>query len=70
MNKQTAGGIEMSDPKDAELLIETRGVYDGWSVAVMPDGTFVNRWPEDDPRHKRTQDWLDDNPTTIAVTTL
>lgn len=25
-------------------LIELRGVYDGWSVAVMKDGTRINRW--------------------------
>lgn len=25
-------------------LIELRGVHDGWSVAVLEDGTLVNRW--------------------------
>ena len=30
--------------KDIAYLIELRGVYDGWSVAVMTDGTRVNRW--------------------------
>jgi hypothetical protein len=25
-------------------LIELRGVYDGWSVRVLKDGTRVNRW--------------------------
>lgn len=29
-------------------LIELRGVYDGWSVAVMKDGTLVNRWGDGD----------------------
>lgn len=30
--------------EDVDHLIELRGVYDGWSVAVMKDGTRVNRW--------------------------
>lgn len=25
-------------------IIELRGVYDGWSVAVLEDGTRFNRW--------------------------
>lgn len=31
---------------DAEVdhLIELRGVYDGWSVKVLKDGTRINRW--------------------------
>lgn len=32
--------------EDVDHLIELRGVYDGWSVAVMKDGTRVNRWAE------------------------
>lgn len=43
------------------IYIEIRGIYDGWSVAKMKDGTLVNRWPEDDRRHKPTQDWIDLN---------
>lgn len=27
--------------------IELRGVYDGWSIAVLTDGTLVNRWAND-----------------------
>lgn len=30
--------------QDVDHLIELSGVYDGWSVAVMKDGTRVNRW--------------------------
>lgn len=44
-----------------DVHIEIRGIYDGWSVAKMKDGTLVNRWPEDDRRHKPTQDWIDLN---------
>ena len=31
-----------------DRLIELRGVYDGWSIAVMKDGSLVNRWTDDD----------------------
>jgi hypothetical protein len=44
---------------EPELHIEIRGIYDGWSVAKMKDGTLVNRWPEDDQRHKPTQEWIE-----------
>lgn len=43
----------------ASVLIEIRGIYDGWSVAKMPNGELVNRWPVDDHRHKATQEWID-----------
>lgn len=42
-----------------ECLIEIRGIYDGWSVKKLADGTLLNRWPDDDRRHKPTQDWID-----------
>ena len=29
---------------DTAYLIELRGVYDGWSVRVLKDGTRINRW--------------------------
>lgn len=35
--------------EDIAELIEYPEVYDGWSVAVMRDGTLVNRWA--DPEH-------------------
>lgn len=34
-------GVEVSH------LIELRGVYDGWSVAVYEDGTRANRWVDE-----------------------
>lgn len=34
------------DGKKVDHLIELRGVYDGWSVAVLEDGTHVNRWAD------------------------
>lgn len=46
--------------KDGEIdyLIEIRGVYDGWSIAVLKDGTLWNRWANDEqteayPGYKR-----------------
>ena len=47
------------DESKVSHYIELRGVYDGWSIAVMQDGRMVNRWPADDPRHKPTQDAID-----------
>lgn len=32
------------DGQEVDHIIELRGVYDGWSVAVLADGTPVNRW--------------------------
>ena len=46
-------------PENIDHYISIRGVYDGWSVAVLKDGTMLNRWPPDDRRHKATQDWIE-----------
>ena len=35
---------DIADASQIDHLIELRGVYDGWSVAVLKDGTRVNRW--------------------------
>ncbi len=40
-------------------LIEIRGVYDGWSIMKLADGTLVNRWPVDDRRHAQTQEVIE-----------
>lgn len=34
----------MIDMFEVDHLVEIRGVFDGWSIAVMKDGTVVNRW--------------------------
>ena len=49
----------MGDYPDDAVLIEIRGVYDGWSVALLPDGRYINRWKEGDRRYKATQEWID-----------
>lgn len=41
---------------DIDYVIELRGVYDGWSVAVMKDGSRVNRWAGEGSRRER---WTD-----------
>ena len=48
----------MNDFPEGTIFIEVRGIYDGWSVAKLPDGTFVNRWKEDGRRKERTQEWI------------
>lgn len=29
---------------DVDHTIELRGVYDGWSIAVLKSGQMINRW--------------------------
>lgn len=47
------------DDQDIVLRIEVRGIYDGWSVAKLRDGTLVNRWEPGDYRYQPTQDWIE-----------
>lgn len=45
---------------EGTVFIEIRGIYDGWSVARLPDGTLHNRWePDDERRYVATQEWID-----------
>jgi hypothetical protein len=37
---------------EIDYLVELRGVYDGWSIAVHKDGTLRNRWAGDDGNAK------------------
>jgi len=41
------------------VLIEIRGLYDGWSIAKLPSGELVNRWSEDDPRYVKVQEIIE-----------
>lgn len=52
----TSQAIDMSR---VTMLFEIRGLYDGWSVAELDDGTLVNRWSDDDPRHNEAQKFID-----------
>ncbi len=49
----------MTDFPPDTICIEIRGVYDGVSAYLLPDGTYVNRWkPEDGRRYTATEDWI------------
>ena len=55
--------------EDVAYRIELPGVYDGWSVALLTDGTMRNRWenPDGTPREgyerrwAATQEYIDRN---------
>lgn len=49
---------EHIDTVEVECLIEVRGIYDGWSIARMKDGSLINRWAPDDRLWKPTQDMI------------
>jgi hypothetical protein len=49
----------MSLIEDYVYLIEIRGVYDGWSIGITPDGEYVNRWDKDDYRYAATQEVIE-----------
>lgn len=53
---------------DVDHIIELPEVYDGWSIAVLKDGTWWNRWSNDDDtgpregyerRYRLTQVYID-----------
>lgn len=46
------------DFPEGTICIEIREIYDGWSVAKLPDGTLVNRWEPDQRQYKPTQEWI------------
>lgn len=43
---------------DVEVIFEIQGLYDGWSWAMLKDGSAVNRWPEGDRRYQPTEDYI------------
>lgn len=51
----------MIDYPEGTIFIEIRGIYDGWSVAQLPDGTLINRWEPEDRRYLPTQKWIKEN---------
>lgn len=48
----------MPDFPEGTILIELRGIYDGWSVAKLPIGELVNRWEPGTHRNIKTQEWI------------
>ena len=46
------------DLPEGTVFIEIREIYDGWSVAKLPDGTLVNRWDKGTRRYVATEQWI------------
>ena len=46
------------DFPEGTILREIREIYDGWSVAQLPDGTLVNKWDKCTPRYLATEQWM------------
>lgn len=59
MPKGHAGKCGDGPEAGVSNLIEIRGIYDGWSVKAMTDGTYVNRWDASDRRFQPTQEWIE-----------
>jgi len=34
-------------PENTLMLLESRDIYDGWSAALLSDGSIVNRWDKE-----------------------
>jgi hypothetical protein len=54
--------VKANNRDDVDHLIELHDVYDGWSIAVLKDGTLVNRWAgyaDYERRARKTQDEID-----------
>jgi hypothetical protein len=49
----------VTDFPEGTIFIKIFGIYDGWSVAKLPDGTLVNRWPQGSRRHAETREWME-----------
>lgn len=58
-SKLEDGKILAIDREQVAHVIELRHVYDGWSVAVMRDGSLRNRWEPGDRRWNPTQQWIE-----------
>jgi hypothetical protein len=49
----------VSDYPEGTILIEIRGLFDGWSCAKLPSGELVNRWEPNARLYVATQEWID-----------
>lgn len=43
---------------EGTIFIKIMGIYDGWSVAKLPSGKYVNRWEPSNPRYAHVQRWI------------
>ena len=50
--------ITEHDFPEGTTLIEIREIYDGWSVAKLPDGTLVNSLDKGNRRYVATEQWI------------
>jgi len=48
------------DMPEGTTFIEIVGVYDGWSIAKLPDGSLVNRWPAGSTRFTQVQEVIEE----------
>jgi len=48
-------------PENTVLLLESSDIYDGWSAALLSDGSVLNRWDrnEESFRYLQTLELID-----------
>ena len=46
------------DFPEGTIFRELSEIYDGWSIAQLPDGTMINRWDEGTRRYIATEQSL------------
>ena len=47
-----------NDFPEGTILLEIREIYDGSSIAKLPDGAMVNLWDEGTSRYVSTEQWM------------
>ena len=50
--------LSENDFPEGTILREISEIYDGWSVAQLPDGTMINRWDKGTRRYVATEQWI------------
>ena len=46
------------DFPEGTIFRELSEIYDGWSIAQLPDGTMINRWDKGTRRYVATEQWM------------
>ena len=46
------------DFPEGTIFRELSEIYDGWSIAQLPDGTMINRWDKGTRRYIATEQWM------------
>ena len=47
-----------NDFPEGTIFRELSEIYDGWSIAQLPDGTMINRWDKGTRRYVATEQWI------------